>query len=202
MDEGLWRQLTPLDATEVARRAACEYDPDRGHYVINLLDKTYEVYPATEEIRLGGTETGEPNFMAQLCILSYLINAKELALAGKLIQGRGLPGGDFFFRGVHSLPTAELEETFGDCPEKFREAAVSLGGTMGKYGDASAVFTPLPRVPITMIVWGKDEEFEARASILFDETVGKHLPLDALLALVGLLVAEVQQEAEGTRDKG
>jgi hypothetical protein len=43
-------------------------------------------------------------------------------------------------------------------------------------------------VPLTMVLWRRSEEFEARASILFDETAASHLPLDALLAAVNLTV--------------
>jgi hypothetical protein len=38
------------------------------------------------------------------------------------------------------------------------------------------------------VIWQKDEEFDARASILFDQTAASHLPLDALLVAVNLTV--------------
>jgi hypothetical protein len=41
-------------------------------------------------------------------------------------------------------------------------------------------------LPITFVIWGSDEEFDARASILFDKTAPSQLPLDALLAAVNL----------------
>ena len=46
----------------------------------------------------------------------------------------------------------------------------------------------LPRVPLPIVVWRQCEEFEARASILFDKSTGEQLPLDALLAGVNLTV--------------
>jgi hypothetical protein len=45
-----------------------------------------------------------------------------------------------------------------------------------------------PRVPLTIVIWRRDEEFAARASILFDQTAAAQLPLDALLAAVNLTV--------------
>jgi len=48
-------------------------------------------------------------------------------------------------------------------------------------------------VPMTIVVWGRDEEFEARASILFDGTAADQLPLDALLAAVNLCVKALSE---------
>ena len=41
------------------------------------------------------------------------------------------------------------------------------------------------------IIYGGDDEFPARASVLFDRTAGAQLPLDALLAAVNLAVNAV-----------
>ena len=49
----------------------------------------------------------------------------------------------------------------------------------------------LPKIPVMLVTWGSDEEFEASASILFDETACEHLPLDALWAAVNLTVDEL-----------
>jgi hypothetical protein len=52
---------------------------------------------------------------------------------------------------------------------------------------------PLPRVPVTLILWFGDEEFPARADLLFDSSVELQAPLDIawsaamLSALVMLL---------------
>ena len=43
-------------------------------------------------------------------------------------------------------------------------------------------------MPLTIVIWKRDEEFDARASILFDQTAAAQLPLDALLAAVNLTV--------------
>ena len=53
----------------------------------------------------------------------------------------------------------------------------------------------LPQLPLTIVIWGRDEEFEARASILFDQTAASQLPLDALLAAVNLTVGALIKNA-------
>jgi hypothetical protein len=111
-----------------------------------------------------------------------------LPIANKLVKAEALPGGQFFFRGLHSLPTAKLEKAFGDCPEVLHQIAERFDAKRCEFGDASIQLYVLPRIPLTIVIWAKDEQFQARASILFDQTAASHLPLDALGAAVNLAV--------------
>jgi len=89
---------------------------------------------------------------------------------------------------MHSLPAQRLEESFGDCPQNLYQISARLSAKRREFGDASIELNVLPRLPLTIVVWKRDEEFSARASILFDQTATSHLPLDALLAAVNLTV--------------
>jgi len=188
--QGLWEQLDGLDGAETARRADCQYLDDPGRYVLTLLSTEYAVNPSDRSIFAVGADSADQpaDFLQQLCLLAYLINAKDLPLADKLVGENALPGGQFFFRGVHGLPTRRLEEAFGDCPQALLKASARLAAKHCEFGDASIRLDMLPRVPLTMVVWGRCEEFEARASILFDKSTAEQLPLDALLAGVNLAV--------------
>jgi len=195
--EGLWEQLEVLDCIETSRRAGCQFLSDPQRYVVTLLNAEYIVNLAERSISAVQADSSEhrAGFLEQLCLLAYLINAKDLAPAGKLVNGLALPGGQFFFRGVHCLPTEKLEQVFGDRPEALLEAAKPLGAKPCEFGDASILLNLLPRLPVTMVVWGRCEEFEARASILFDKSAGDQLPLDALLAAVNLAVQALTDAA-------
>ncbi len=199
--EGLWEQIDGLDHAETARRAGCQFLSDPERYVVTLLNTEYMVNLEDKSISAmqAGSSERPAEFLEQLCVLAYLINANDLSLADKLVNGLTLPGGQFFFRGVHGLPTEKLEASFGDRPGALLEAAKPLGAKPCEFGDASILLNLLPRVPVTMVVWGRCEEFEARASILFDKTAADQLPLDALLAAVNLavkaLVAAVNEDS-------
>ena len=197
--EGLWAQLGGLDGSETARRAGCQYLSDPERYVLALLSSEYVINPPDRSIVevKADSPKREAGFLEQLCLLAYLINAKDLPLAGKLVNGNALPGGQFFFRGVHGLPTQELEEAFGDCPEALLYTSARFGAEHCEFGDASIRLRMLPRVPLTIVVWRRCEEFEARASILFDKSTGEQLPLDALLAAVNLTVKALTASNDG-----
>jgi hypothetical protein len=188
--EGLWEQLISLDQKQASKRAKCQFLTDPDRHIITMLNTEYVVNLSNREITSNQPE-GDPapaEFLEQLCLLAYLINAKDLPIANKLTKIETLPGGQFFFRGVHGLPIEKLEKAFGDHPECLYWIIEQLNAKQCEYGDASIELLVLPRLPITIVIWGPCDEFPPRVSILCDKTAGEHLPLDALLASINLTV--------------
>jgi hypothetical protein len=186
--ELLWQQVLEQDRSETVQRAGCSYAPETDSYAITMIKSEYLVDLKERDIfqLQSGDERVQAGFIEQLCILSYLINASQLAASNKLVKAEALPGGEFFFRGPHVLPTAKMEDVFGANPELLYSAIEGLGAKKCDFGDASVELQVFERVKFTFIVWIGDDEFPARASILFDETVSEQLPLDALQATVNL----------------
>lgn len=193
-NKGLWQQLIKLDGQKTAQRAKCRYLPNPERYIIPLLNSEYIVNLPEKKV-LFAERSSEAGFTEELCILTYLINSQDLPVADKLTAAQGLPEGQFFFRGPHKLSTEKLEEVFGQCPERLYEVTDEFGAKRREFGDASIELYVLPRVPLTIVIWKGDEEFGARASILFDETAAAQLPLDALLAAVNLAIKALVKAA-------
>ena len=193
MHEELWQQVIGLDGRETSQRAKCQYllDPDR--YVIELLNVEYVVDLSQRQIfpSQNSSDQEPASFLEQLCILAYLISARQLPLAGRLVKAESLPGGEFFFRGPHELPTQKLTKAFGEDPDLLYRASANLDTERCDFGDASMELLVLPRIPLTFVIWAADEEFAPRASILFDQTASDQLPLDALLTAANLAVDAV-----------
>ena len=193
-NEGLWQQLLKLDGQETAQRAKCRYLPSSQLYTIPLLNREYVVNLSEKKV-LSAEQSLEAGFSEELCILTYLINSRDLPVANKLKTSQELPEGQFFFRGPHKLATEKLEEVFGQCPERLYDVMGEFGAKRREFGDASIELYVLPRVPLIIVIWQGDEEFGARASILFDETAAAQLPLDALWAAVNLAIKALVKAA-------
>ncbi len=133
--EELWQQLAGLDRQQTSQRAKCHYLPDPERYVIKLLNTEYVVNLTAQQIFSSQPNSEPAEFLEQLCLLAYLINAKDLPLADKLVSAESLPGGAFFFRGPHALPTRKLEETFGGEPDLLYEASAHLNAKRRDFGD-------------------------------------------------------------------
>jgi hypothetical protein len=195
--KGLWQQLDKLDREETSNRAKCQYLRDAEHYVVTMLEAEYVVNPQDREIvSVRPDLPPQPaGFLQQLCLLTYLINAQDMPPANKLVRAEALPGGQFFFRGIHNLPTKKLEKAFGKHPEDLHQIAKRFNAKKCEFGDASVQLNILSRIPLTIIIWKGDEEFDARATILFDQTAASHLPLDALWTAVNLAVEALVRAA-------
>ena len=190
MHEELWQQVIGLDGRETSQRAKCQYLQDPDRYVIELLNVEYVVDLSQSQIfpSQNSSDQKPASFLEQLCILAYLISARQLPLAGRLVKAESLPGGEFFFRGPHELPIKKLTNAFGENPDLLYRASASFNAERCDFGDASVELFVLPRIPLTFVIWAADEEFVPRASVLFDQTASDQLPLDALLTAVNLAV--------------
>ena len=51
--------------------------------------------------------------------------------------------------------------------------------------DVAVFFRPLPRIPLVILFWDqeKEEDFEARVKLMFDETIVGHLDLESIIFL-------------------
>jgi hypothetical protein len=117
-----------------------------------------------------------------------MVKATGAAPAGKLVKPSGLPGGDIFFRGTHVLPLDALAKKYAHDREGFFKRGHALGGRVVSYGDAALEFLPFPRIPVTVILWLADEEWDARADLLFDASSLQHLPIDILWSVAMMTV--------------
>jgi hypothetical protein len=191
--EQFWEQLAGLPREETARRAKCQYRAEGDSLVVSLLNTEYLVDPAQRTILACAPSAKDrtAGYLQQLCILAYLVNAKDLPLAGRLVSVEKLDPGGFFFRGSHRLPLEKLTTVFGRDPPLFQKVGRILNAATRAFGDASMELSVLPRIPLTLVIWAADEEFPARASILLDQSATAQLPLDVLFAAAGLTIQVV-----------
>jgi hypothetical protein len=189
----LWDQLAGSQPGDVNRRSKAAPEPEG--YSLDFLDRRYRVEPRTR--RIGGALAdpllADPEF--ELLLLTYLNQASDVAAEGAWISEKDLPGGSQFFRGPHALPLQPLLARFGDDTPAFRRGSEALGGSSLPYGDAAYAFSALPRIPAGCVLWAADEEFPARVNMLFDRSLSRHLPLDAVLALVHCLSLRLLEAA-------
>ena len=189
MHEQFWERLAGLPREETAQRAKCRYLAEGDSFVVSLLNTDYLVDPARRIIRVSQASEDRPTgYLQQLCILAYLVEAKDLPLADRLVGVEKLDPGGFFFRGSHRLPVERLASVFGPDPRLLLKVGQVLNGVPRAFGDASIELCVLPRIPLTLVVWAADEEFPARASIFFDQSAAKQLPLDVLFAIGTLTI--------------
>lgn len=191
-EEKAWENLNKLHPSDVCRKAGVSFD--NGSYILRSLGMDFLIHPAKKEIKNIQPE-GEAllkryGYFFILSALCYLINSKDIPQSGKLVKPEGLKGGEIFFKGSHVLPLDKIAEKYGNDKAGFVEKGKNLGGKKENYGDASVELLPFPSIPVTLILWLSDDEFPARANLLFDSTCEQQLQIDILwsIAMMSVLV--------------
>jgi hypothetical protein len=197
IDPRLWEELGTRDPYEISLRASVRFERERGYYLVPFLNRTYGVFPAARLIKRQDSHGDEElSFQRYLVLITYLLRAQSLALSGRMATGAELRGGSFFFRGPHALFTEPLERHFGSDSEGFLAAGLRFGGTKMGFGNAAFRLWPLPRIPLSYVLWAADDEFPARIAVAFDPSVVDHLPLDVIWALVNEVGRALLNEAK------
>jgi hypothetical protein len=113
-------------------------------------------------------------------VLHYLVTSKAKTLRNKLITYRELPDGMVFYNAFRSIAIEPIAQEFGEDLDRFETHADALGGRKVKLGEIAFEFKIFPRVPVTYLLWGGDEEIPASANILFDESASEQLHTEDL----------------------
>ena len=130
----------------------------------------------------------------RLAVLWYMTSAKDIPATGRLIRPLDVKGGQRFFSGTHVLPLDRIEERFGKDKVAFIERGLKFGAEIARYGDAAVRLYPLPRVPVTVILWLQDEEYPSRVTLFFDSTVDFQLSLSDIVWSVSMMSTLVMGE--------
>jgi len=164
------------DLKQRCLKSGAEYKRAGSKEIITLefLNQTYQVTMPGAKVEVVGGGAKVPT-SDKVLILHYLIMASGVPLSNKPITFQELPEGGGYMRTFSKRSIEPLVKHFGGEPQKLIEVAGGLGGRTADYGDAAVTISGFKMVPVTLVMWGGDEEFPARGNILFDSTVPEYL---------------------------
>lgn len=191
-----WELLASLDPDSVCRAAAVSFDASRGAYTLASFGMDFTVAVKERTITSGAENSvvllNNLGHFFRLSVLWYLVSVKDIACAERLVKLEHVRGGEIFTKGSHRLPVNRIAERYGRDKEEFFAIGRQFGGAAPgmRLGDASILLYPLPRIPVILTLWLEDEEFPARADLLFDSTCDLQLPTDVIwsVAMMSLLI--------------
>jgi Domain of unknown function (DUF3786) len=133
--------------------------------------------------------------------LYYLSHADGTPLSDRWISFSELPDGKFYNQAFQGYTGKRLAQVFKDDRQSFERAAANQGGVRLVHGDASFMFTALPRVPLMAAFWQGDEDFPSNSQILFDAAASHYLPTDAY-AILGSTLTQRLVSSSIRQDEG
>lgn len=182
---GTWEAVRRRALPELAAATGFALHPEGG-LSFSFLGEPRRVDPEAGRLLRPRGAGWEPaaDPLLELVLRQYLCRVRRaLPEDGPPVGVRDLREGHFF-RGPHALDFGPLLTRYGADPGGFAAAARRLAAEPVALADCAFRFRPLPRVPITLLLWTADEEFPARMSALFARSIEEGLPADAIWALV------------------
>ncbi len=171
------------------------YSVTENRIAIDFLGLKVEVeYPSGTFWPESLTDEQLPVF-ARILILHYLASLTPTAEEGKLISYKELPGGSIYIQPFTNRAIRPLASLFGTVPQRLVEVAALIGGQKVAHGDAGVTIKVFPRIPITLVLWGADDEFPASANILFDASASSVLPTEDYAFLASFVIATLKRLA-------
>lgn len=175
------------DPVEMAENAGGRYDSATGQIIISYINQVLRVDRQAVII------TENPNFRLSrnevTCILQYFASASGLPPRNTWISFLELPDGPHHFVPFQKEAMKPLAKAFGANLESFARLALAMGGQPLNMGDQGFSLQVLPKLSLAFAVWEGDEEFPAKANILFDAVAPQYLSTASLWVL-GIEVAE------------
>jgi hypothetical protein len=168
-------RLKSMKGIELAGRAGGEWSGSgegTGELTVPVLGQSFTV--AWPEITIEAPESLGSFSLKLLCLL-YLTGTDGTPPSGEWIAYRELPNGRFYEPVVKRSVEEPLAAWYGDSADGFAAACGALSGERLEMGDASFAFSLFPKVRLAFVLWTGDDEFPARAQVLFDSSASQHL---------------------------
>lgn len=189
-------KLAMQSPNDIANRTGAMYlemGRGRGEFHLALLDAPVIItYP---EFSVVNSDTDEKISTTKHALLLYYFQKSTGAdVGGKWISFADLPEGRTYSRAFQGYTGDPMAKQFGTDLGAFCSACVRAGGKPFKFGDASFLFSALPKVDILVTYHLGDDDFPSSCVVLFDNNAGSHLPVEANAILGSLLTHKILRE--------
>ena len=172
------------DIERQCRKADAIYEKtdDSTRILVQFLGRRHAIL--LPEIDVISADKSQPVLLRdKLLILHYLNTARGTPPTQRLVTFRELPAGPVYFPTFTKRTIKPIVDNFGKDPSKLAAAAAQFGARRGDMGDVSVIIDAFPRVPITFVVWGGDEELPPQGNVLYDANISDYLPTEDITVL-------------------
>lgn len=180
-------EIKKRDAASLAKAAGAMFSPEEG-LIVPFLGTEYrvEIHPQTDIRKVNSSE--EVSIPDKILIAHYLLGAAGRKSTGKLITFRQIPDGHFYFEAFQRRARDPFANFFGNNERLFVKCAEMMGAVPVEIGDFGMDFPVFPHIHVQLVLWLGDEEFPPDATILFDESIQRILPVEDIAVMSGSLV--------------
>lgn len=190
-----WRRLfLEMDHEELVSRFCLKSDKDAVY--IAYYGQEYRLDRKCGMITLVSDPEHRLSFNTIIAIYNLFYYAKaEAKVRGVFVPFRQVKRAAPFDPAFRRTILKPLAKTFEGRAELLEKACLALRGTPVRQGDVGYVIRAFDCMPLTVIFWDGDEEFEAQANILFDADITDFLHEETVVCVASDLVKRLAEEA-------
>jgi len=185
--KGLLEKLARIDLSEAVPTLG-GYQQE-NQYWIEFLGRPYRI--GHQGIWDG--EGKEPHVSIRIVFCHYLLRSGKGNLTDEWVSYRDFKDSAFFISNFQVNAEAPIPEHFSGRTGELEGAAMRLGGrpyTGFQTGDICYHIQALPRVPLLLIFYDRDDDFPASCKLLFDKSAPVWLDMECL-AVLGWILAQL-----------
>ncbi|HDY64931.1 MAG TPA: DUF3786 domain-containing protein [Phycisphaerae bacterium] len=160
-----------------------------GTWRLPVLDDVFEIDLASGHVHT--SEGGEMRLAWRILTLHYLGVKSTPPGAPPEITFPDLPAGRVYAKVYHARVNLRLCATVGRDLTGLSAAANALGARSAEGGDAAFDLTVFPRLPVRLIWYAADEEFEPSATLLLPRNIESFLSVEDIVVLSEGLVSRL-----------
>ncbi|OGW36188.1 MAG: Fe-S cluster protein [Nitrospirae bacterium GWD2_57_9] len=129
-------------------------------------------------------------------LLDHILVSNGSSPNGRWVPLRELPNGQTWSRLFEQRcekPLKQLADAHGDLFEDLISMFSGRATPATFNSDISVVLYPLPRVPVLVCYWKREEDMESKLHLFFDDTAESHLHIDSLFTLATGIVMMLEK---------
>lgn len=186
-----WRKIfLAMDMEDLVRRFHLETDEDALY--ITFFCERYRLDRRTGMV----TSTDDPEerlrFNTLMCIYHLFHYSRPGAeINGTFVPFRQVKNASPFDPAFQRTVLKPLAETFSGHPDLLEQACRELDGQPVRQGDVGSVINAFDCIPLTVLFWDGDDEFDAQANILFDTDITDFIHEETVVCLASELAARL-----------
>lgn len=190
-----WRELfLHMDMEELAQRFCLK--TDEAALYINYYNETYRLDRTTGMITLCSDPERTLTFNTIMSIYNLFYYSKPGAKpSGEFVPFRLVKRASPFDDAFRRTVLIPLAKTFTGHLKELDQACQALCGTPIRQGDVGYVIHAFDCMPVTIVFWDADDEFEAQANLLFDADITDFIHEETVCCIAADLARRLAEEA-------
>lgn len=191
-----WRKkILEMDLNELKQRFSMEEDAQA--YYITYYNEKYRLDKENAALALAGRPNKTLTFNTIMSIYNlFYYSSPKARVRGEFVPFRQVKRAAPFTDAFHRTVLSPLAQMFGGHVLEMHRACKALGGRKIRQGDVGYVIDAFSCMPVTVLFWDKDEEFEAQANILFDADITDFIHEETVCCIAADLVRRLAEEAD------